>query len=726
MSARVVSPHPSPPPFPRTGRHAAPSFRSDPSSSSSRSPPSGKKRKAGASDVSAAGRGAKSPAGKKPSAAEQAKADAAARAQLAPPVEAPKKRFKSAMHHQLAGREPPRAPEDIALAQAIQRDGERVETIRARRDAAAKEVTAAEQNLMEVKTSVEDAEAIYNNVRAELAAGHGYGDDHDDDEHHVEDDWDKYLHFGDHDHGDDDGGAGSTPRRGNHETEDGDDGDPDCPVSAAAKAARSLASGYGGDVQSPAAAAAMQGAVEAAVRVHGNHHEPHHGHGAHGHAQGHGAPHSPTRGLRSGAENPHHHAFRPSLQEAEAFLLSELKKLELANARLMTAREHLGEITRQLQEAVRAAEVNLLARERRDAAAMDAGASSRDEDDGKSNGAGVAAGGDDVDDDANGKSDGDASGGARRGGVSSRRPPGGVGGGGGKVIEDRRFGIYDSRRYRMEGEPAPPDPSDDEGVGASASIRGRGASANARVKSEEDELAVRRGKPSAATTDPRAEKEEEKKKKKTGTIVSADAEIRPGGGRGRGRGSIGGRYATAGGRGGGRTGATGRKIEAGPGYRAGDRRAGFQFRNEDGAAREFSAPSAADAATYVARGGGLRWRMKRPRTRQTVGRPAMGPTSWSAACGFALWRGGEMAARVAARSAGDDDECDDGATDDSDRDEDDRDEVATIGGESMGGESMGGESISHPWDDDDIIFDDFPEDDDGVVDVGMMIDMNFD
>ena len=140
-------------------------------------------------------------------------------------------------------------------------------------------------------------------------------------------------------------------------------------MSAAAKAARSLASGYGGDVQSPAAAAAMQGAVEAAVRVHGNHHEPHHGHGAHGHAQGHGAPHSPTRGLRSGAENPHHHAFRPSLQEAEAFLLSELKKLELANARLMTAREHLGEITRQLQEAVRAAEVNLLARERRDAAA---------------------------------------------------------------------------------------------------------------------------------------------------------------------------------------------------------------------------------------------------------------------------------------------------------------------------------------------------------------------
>ena len=688
---------------------------------------------------------------------DQAKADAAPRARSRadepPPVEAPKKRFKSAMHHHLAGRAPPRTSDDIALAQAIQRDGERVETLRARCDAAAKEVTAAEQNLMEVKTSVEDAEAIYNNVRAELAAGHhGYGDHDDDDEHHVEDDWDKYLHFGEHDHGDDDGGAGSPSRRGHHDDEDDDDGDPDCPVSAAAKAARSLASGYGGDVQSPEAAAAMQGAVAAAVRVHGNHHhahgghghhDSHHGHGAHGHGQGHGhghgAPHSPTQGLRGGVDNPHHHAFRPSLQEAEAFLLSELKKLELANARLMTAREHLGEITRQLQEAVQAAEANLRARERRDATARDAGASGGggdDDDDGKSNGADVTGGASDDDDDENGTSDGDASGGARRGGVSSRRPPGGAGGGGGKVIEDRRFGIYDSRRYRMEGEPAPPDPSDDEGVGASASIRGRGASANARAKSEEDEPAVRRGKASATTTEARAEKDrdrdgDEKKKKKTGTSVSADAEVRPGGGRGRGRGLHGGRYATAGGRGGGRTGATGRKIEPGPGYRAGDRHAGFQFRNDDAgaAAREFSAPSAADAATYVARGGGLRWRMKRPRTRQTVGRPAMGPTSWSAACGFALWRGGEMAARAAARSRSarddedeDDDEDDsDGATENSDGDDDDRDEVATIGGESMGGES-----ISPPWDDDDIIFDDFPEDDDGIVDVGMMIDMNFD
>ena len=59
---------------------------------------------------------------------------------------------------------------------------------------------------------------------------------------------------------------------------------------------------------------------------------------------------------------------------------------------------------------------------------------------------------------------------------SERRAPLERGGGGGKVIEDRRFGIYDSRRYRMEGEPAPPDPSDDEdAAGRSTSVRGRGA-----------------------------------------------------------------------------------------------------------------------------------------------------------------------------------------------------------------------------------------------------------
>ena len=66
----------------------------------------------------------------------------------------------------------------------------------------------------------------------------------------------------------------------------------------------------------------------------------------------------------------------------------------------------------------------------------------------------------------------------------------------------------------------------------------------------------------------------------------------------------------------------------------------------------FVAPSANEAATFVARGGGpLRWRMKRPRTRSAVGRPATGPTSWAATCAFALWRGGELAAAKRASAA---------------------------------------------------------------------------
>ena len=273
------------------------------------------------------------------------------------------------MHHQLAGREPPRAPEDIALAQAIQRDGERVETIRARRDAAAKEVTAAEQNLMEVKTSVEDAEAIYNNVRAELAAGHGYGDDHDDDEHHVEDDWDKYLHFGDHDHGDDDGGAGSTPATRE-------------PRDRGWRRRRSGLSRVGGGEGRRGRWRPGTGATCNPRRRRGDA-----GRGRGGGARARKPPRAAPRTRRARTRARTRRAAladagvterggEPAPSRVSAVVtrgggVSALgtQKLELANSRLMTAREHLGEITRQLQEAVRAAEVNLLARERRDAAA---------------------------------------------------------------------------------------------------------------------------------------------------------------------------------------------------------------------------------------------------------------------------------------------------------------------------------------------------------------------
>ena len=145
---------------------------------------------------------------------------------LPPGLDAPKKRFKTAARAGLvrgdakgddvlhAHQGSPLAPQtktsldaetEAALDLVAQRDGERMATLRSRRGAAAKEVSDAEHALLRVKTEVEDAEAIYNDVRADIAAGHHQeGAHHDEDEAHAEDDWDKYLHFGEgHERGDD-------------------------------------------------------------------------------------------------------------------------------------------------------------------------------------------------------------------------------------------------------------------------------------------------------------------------------------------------------------------------------------------------------------------------------------------------------------------------------------------------------------------------------------------
>ena len=66
-----------------------------------------------------------------------------------------------------------------------------------------------------------------------------------------------------------------------------------------------------------------------------------------------GAPPSPlTDGLRGGIINLHRLGFQPSLQEAEHFLLQELKKLEAANTRVMTSRTFLEGIDRQLVDVI--------------------------------------------------------------------------------------------------------------------------------------------------------------------------------------------------------------------------------------------------------------------------------------------------------------------------------------------------------------------------------------
>ena len=85
----------------------------------------------------------------------------------------------------------------------MQADARKIDELRRRRETAVSEVKDAERELLTVKTSVEDAEAVYNNVRSQPAGFHV--DHHGHDESHMNvdeghhDDWDKFLDFGDGD-----------------------------------------------------------------------------------------------------------------------------------------------------------------------------------------------------------------------------------------------------------------------------------------------------------------------------------------------------------------------------------------------------------------------------------------------------------------------------------------------------------------------------------------------
>ena len=584
----------------------------------------------------------------------------------APESAAPKKRFKAAAA--AAAVEEHKPPPDLdALERAMQADARKIDELRRRRETAVSEVKDAERELLTVKTSVEDAEAVYNNVRSQPAGFHV--DHHGHDESHMNvdeghhDDWDKFLDFGD---GDDKGGepgakspARTGPRHsqgaGTHAAPRMSEGTD--PVARAAAAAAE-------DVQSPAAAAAMRDATVAAVRV-----------------------------TASEPQHANHHRYQPSLHEAEQFLLQELKKLEAANARLMSARAHLEVIDRQLAAAIASAaerSEQRVAMMRRNPALV-AGPVKKTWGGppgvrAKASVAEVVEEDDEEEDDGGMKKTTGRRNTAAAAGASA----------GGKVIEDRRFGIYDSRRYRMEGEPAPPDPSSDE----------------------DDEPRVGRGRGRGAKSIPKASGSAPKSVKSAKvTPVSADAVSIGVAGRGRGRGGAG----VAGGRGRGRPPKNPRPPVVEPeaeivSTKAGTnlkRHQGFQFRGQGGGASGFVAPSASDAATYIARAGthGLQWRMKRPRTRSGVSRPASGPTSWAAMCSFALWKPAELKAAIAR-------EKESAQADATDEDSDDEDS-SEGGGYESGPEGPIGSGHAH------IDFDAFGYEvgDDG--DMGMIMDMDF-
>ena len=583
----------------------------------------------------------------------------------------------------MAAVEEHRPPPDLdALERAMQADAMKIDELRRRRESAVGEVKDAEKELLAVKTSVEDAEAVYNNVRSQPPGGYHHDhhhDDHHDDAHH--DDWDKFLDFGDEGaEGAEGAGAKSPHRQPRHSQGAQTAGQPrlseNDPVARAAAAAR-----MSDPVQSPAAAAAMRDAANAAVRVAS---EPVH--------------------------NPNHRSHLPSLHEAEQFLLQELKKLEAANARLMSARAHLEVIDRQLAAAIASAaerSEQRVAMMRRNPAlggpvkktwggppgARKIKEEIKEEED------------DEEEEEDDDEDDDDAE---ERKKTTHRRNTAASAGGapGGKVIEDRRFGIYDSRRYRMEGEPAPPDPSSDEDDEPKVG-RGRGRAASAGA-----------GKSVAGT------KTQAGRKPPRVTPVSADAVSVGVGGRGRGRGA---------GAGGGRGRGRGRppKTQTVPAVDSGSeivstkagtnlkRHQGIQFRGQNNSGA-FVAPSAADAATYIApsyiRGHHLRWLMKRGRTRNAVARPASGPTSWAAMCSFALWKPAELKAAIA-REKEMEKEKEANATDEEESDEDEDDD----GGGGYDSEESGPIGSGHAH----IDFDAFGYEmgDDG--DMGMIMDMDF-
>ena len=98
----------------------------------------------------------------------------------------------------------------------MQADAMKIDELRRSRESAVGEVKDAEKELLAVKTSVEDAEAVYNNVRSQPPGGyhHDHHQDHHDDAHH--DDWDKFLDFGDEGAGDEGAGAKSPHRQPRH------------------------------------------------------------------------------------------------------------------------------------------------------------------------------------------------------------------------------------------------------------------------------------------------------------------------------------------------------------------------------------------------------------------------------------------------------------------------------------------------------------------------------
>jgi len=453
-----------------------------------------------------------------------------------------------------------------------------VERLKTKRRDMVNEVEAAERELARMKTVVEEAEAVYSQARARvhdaLVGMHhdgAHGGEHDDDMSGDDDDtdWDKYLAFGAHE-------------------SDGEDDDKDGVVAEAAKAA-----------------AEAHEAITSAKKPKA----PHASHGGrvpvpdiddddatdHDDSDDEEIDEDLVQSDLDDLDEDERNMLRanealaaaglPPMHEIEHILLTELKKLEAANAAVVHARLALEAVDAEFAEAL----ANVVQEdvhhdlEEHFAAIEDDSDDEEDESEDEEE--------DEEEEEEEEEEDipnpAPAPTGAAAGPKKSSKPktPAAApassidmsAGPGGRVVEDRRYGIYDARRYRTEAE------NDAE---EAAMVKGGGAGASAAKTT-----AATKRKAGVQASAPKVSADAAAKKKKTSTKSVAAVE----------------------------------PISEHFWYE----QPNVNAAKSAAAARK--KPTQASSRAPAATPGAIpQWRRKRTATRVTIGRPVAGPTSWAA------------------------------------------------------------------------------------------------
>ena len=451
-----------------------------------------------------------------------------------------------------------------------------VEQLKAKRRDMVNEVEAAERELARMKTVVEEAEAVYSQARARvhdalIGMHHGEhgGDGGDMSDDHDDTDWDKYLAFGAHE-------------------SDGEDDDKDAVVAEAAQAAAAAHEAITSAKKPKSAASEQRVPVPDIDDDDATDHDD---------SDDEEIDEDLVQSDLDDLDEDERNMLRanealaaaglPPMHEIEHILLTELKKLEAANAAVVHARLALEAVDAEFAEAL----ANVVQEDvhhdlEEHFAAIEDESDDDESDDDES--------GDDDDDEEEEEGDDEAvmdedddvpeSAPAPKGAAaettetkkSSKAKTSAAApsvdasaGAGGRVVEDRRYGIYDARRYRTEAE-------NDAEAAATVAKGGGGAKATAAPKRKA-------GAPASA---PKVSADAAKKKKTT-----TKAAVEP--------------------------------ISEHLWYE----QPNVNAVKTVAVARNPPKSSRAPAATP---GAIPQWRRKRTATRVTIGRPVAGPTSWAA------------------------------------------------------------------------------------------------